>query len=200
MQYAEVDIKELNAAFYNPRKTLTPKDKEFMDIRTSLGKYGFVEPLIVNSVNNRVIGGNQRYVVAKEMGLTQVPVVYVTIEDEQKEKALCIALNKITGRWDNTKLTALLNELFDMGTDIASLGFNESEMTNLLNSVQIETAVTKSKGELEHKLSNVVVAVATYLIKLTQEEYTAALDQLRIEAGYDEKKIPEILKHRLLGD
>ena len=46
---------------------------------------------------------------------------------EREEKALNLALNKISGQWDDSKLEELLSELAQQG-ELALTGFDESEL------------------------------------------------------------------------
>lgn len=86
---------DLKAAEYNPRKALTPDDAEYQKIRRSIEEFGYVDPIIINE-DGTIIGGHQRATVLKDLGYQEVDVVVVAL-DKQREKALNIALNKITG-------------------------------------------------------------------------------------------------------
>ena len=97
---------ELKPAAYNPRKKLKPGDKEYEKIKNSIQEFGFADPLVVNA-DMTVIGGHQRLTVAKELGYTEVPCAVVDV-DKTREKALNIALNKITSVWDEKMLAELL--------------------------------------------------------------------------------------------
>ena len=99
-------LADLKAAEYNPRKALTPDDAEYQKIRRSIEEFGYVDPIIINE-DGTIIGGHQRATVLKDLGYQEVDVVVVAL-DKQREKALNIALNKITGEWDEVKLKALL--------------------------------------------------------------------------------------------
>jgi DNA modification methylase len=66
------------------------------------------------------------------LGYTEVDCVVLDI-DEQKEKALNVALNKISGDWDMPLLTALLQDLNDGGYDATLTGFDVSEMSELFD-------------------------------------------------------------------
>lgn len=100
MQIEKIEIGKLKAAEYNPRKDLKPGDPEFEKLKRSIEEFGYVEPVIVNKrTGYRIVGGHQRYKVLKQLGYTEVDCVIVDL-DEQKEKALNIALNKISGSWD----------------------------------------------------------------------------------------------------
>lgn len=108
MEIRKVPISLLNAAPYNPRKDLQPGDPEYQKIARSIEKYGCVEPIIWNEKTGNVIGGHQRLKVLAATGAVEVDVsvVQLSLEDE---KALNLALNKISGQWDNEKLSAVLH-------------------------------------------------------------------------------------------
>ncbi len=95
-------VKDLKPAEYNPRKKLKPGDKEYEKIKNSIEEFGFADPLVVNS-DMTVIGGHQRLTVSIDLGYTEVPCAVVDV-DKNREKALNIALNKITGAWDENLL------------------------------------------------------------------------------------------------
>lgn len=109
MEIRKVPISLLNAAPYNPRKDLQPGDPEYQKIARSIEKYGCVEPIIWNEKTGNVIGGHQRLKVLVATGAVEVDVsvVQLSLEDE---KALNLALNKISGQWDNEKLSAVLQD------------------------------------------------------------------------------------------
>ena len=88
-----IDINKLIPATYNPRKDLKPDDAEYIKIKNSIVKFGFVSPLVINK-DMTVIGGHQRLKVLKDLGITEVECIVVDL-DKTNEKALNIALNKI---------------------------------------------------------------------------------------------------------
>lgn len=96
MKMQKIGINELKMAEYNPRKNLTEKDPEYQKIKKSILEFGFVSPLVVNK-DMTVIGGHQRLKVLKELGFESVECIIVDL-DKTKEKALNIALNKISRR------------------------------------------------------------------------------------------------------
>ncbi len=122
-----VDINLLNPSAYNPRH----HDKESAEqLKESIRRFGLVDPLIVNSNKNRpniVIGGHFRLEVAKEMGIIQVPVVFVDIPDIEKEKELNLRLNKNTGEFD-FKLLAEFDQKF-----LDSVGFTSEELDEIFD-------------------------------------------------------------------
>ena len=122
-------LSELNPAAYNPRVELKPEDKEYQDIKRSIQTFGYVDPIIINQ-DGTIIGGHQRYNVLLELGYDTAHVVVVNL-DKNAEKALNIALNKITGEWDNEKLYDLLSDLDLNNYDFSVTGFSKSEFEEL---------------------------------------------------------------------
>ena len=128
-----IPVTELKPAAYNPRKKLKPGDKEYEKIKNSIKEFGFADPLVVNS-DMTIIGGHQRLTVAMDLGYTEVPCAVVNI-DKTREKALNIALNKITGAWDEELLADLLKDLEASDFNTALTGFEPPEMEALFNKV-----------------------------------------------------------------
>ena len=135
-------VSVLKPAAYNPRKKLKPGDKEYEKIKNSIEEFGFADPLVVNA-DMTIIGGHQRLTVAMSMGYTEVPCAVVDI-DKTREKALNIALNKITGMWDDNLLADLIKELEDADFDVGKTGFEAPEIETLFNNVHSKTPVYAS--------------------------------------------------------
>lgn len=147
-------INDLNNATYNPRKDLKPSDPEYVQLKNSIEHFGYVEPIIVNKNNMTVVGGHQRLKVLKDLGYNEIDVVYVDL-DETNEKALNVALNKITGNWDPERLEDLLRELsLETDFDVELTGFTTHE---------IDTLLTGSIDDLQKDLDD-------FTRELTEEE------------------------------
>lgn len=132
MDIQKISTDKLIPASYNPRKELKPGDPEYEKLKRSIEEFGYVEPVIWNKRTGVVIGGHQRLRVLKDLGFTEVDCVVLDI-DEQQEKALNVALNKISGEWDIPLLTSLLKDLNDGGYDATITGFDVSEMSSLFD-------------------------------------------------------------------
>lgn len=137
MQIEKRAVADLKAAEYNPRKDLQPGDAEYEKLKRSIQEFGYVEPVIWNKRTGVVVGGHQRLKVMKDLGYTEVDCVVVDL-DEAKEKALNIALNKISGEWDNDLLASLLKDLDGSGYDITLTGFDLAEAQELFGSGSME--------------------------------------------------------------
>ena len=121
---------DLLPAEYNPRKDLKPGDLEYEKLKRSIEQFGYVEPVIWNKATGRVVGGHQRLKVLMDMGITEVDCVVVDMP-EDKEKALNIALNKISGEWDKDKLSLLIADLQGVDFDVSLTGFDPAEIDDL---------------------------------------------------------------------
>ncbi|QGT99518.1 Adenine-specific methyltransferase [Candidatus Syntrophocurvum alkaliphilum] len=133
MKFMKLEIDKLIPASYNPRKKLKPGDSEFEKIKNSITEFGYVEPIIVNK-DLTVIGGHQRISVLKSLGYTEIDCVVIDI-DKTKEKALNIALNKISGEWNRELLGELIMDLQSQDFDIKFTGFEPPEIDELFSNI-----------------------------------------------------------------
>lgn len=116
------------AADYNPRQI---SDAEFEALRKSIRFFGFVEPLVVNRRSNRIVGGHQRLRAAVAEGYATLPVMFVEL-DPPSEMQLNVALNRISGEWDDAKLAEILSTLSEQGADVKLTGFTDDEIAAIL--------------------------------------------------------------------
>ena len=122
-----VNVSELLPAKYNPRKW----NEEAIDqLSESIKRFGLVDPIVVNDAPKRkniVIGGHFRLKVAKDLGYKEIPVVYISIPDLEKEKELNLRLNKNVGDWD-------WNLLAEFGeTALTDIGFSSEQLDDIFN-------------------------------------------------------------------
>ena len=130
MQIEKLKTELLIPADYNPRKDLKPGDPEYEKLKRSIEQFGYVEPVIWNKTTAHVVGGHQRLKVLLDMGITEVECVVIEM-NEKKEKALNIALNKISGDWDKDKLMLLIADLQGADFDVSLTGFEPAELDAL---------------------------------------------------------------------
>ncbi len=114
---------------WNPRRI---SDKELADLRRSMKFFGPVVPIVCNRRSGNVVGGHQRIRAAALEEIKSLPVVWVDL-DEPSEKQLNLALNKITGEWEETELRELFKSLEAAGADLELTGFSTLEMENLFS-------------------------------------------------------------------
>lgn len=142
MEIEKIKITDIVPAEYNPRNI---SSEELTKLKNSISTFGLVDPIIINLKNNKIIGGHQRYEVLinehmlnndffAELNLIRLGDVGwiftetdLKVEDEDHEKALNLALNKISGEWDFEKLGEILDELELNKFDITLTGFDDIE-------------------------------------------------------------------------
>ena len=141
--FENISFEDIIPSDYNPRIL---DDKEYDKLQRSINVFGLVDPIIINLKNNHIIGGHQRYRVMYDEYISD-PSKYndlillrrgdigwvftdtdLTIETDEDEKALNIALNKISGRWDNEKLENLFIDLDSVDFDTTLTGFEDFEI------------------------------------------------------------------------
>ena len=150
MEIKELPLKELKPAAYNPRKKLKKGDKEYEKIKQSLLKFGYVDPIIVNE-DLTVIGGHQRLTVLKDLDYETAKCVIVKLSKED-EKALNIALNKITGQWDEALLADLLLDLQESDFNLDLTGFEPPEIDDILSNVH-DKELSEDEFDVEEELN-----------------------------------------------
>ena len=121
MNIEKLDINILQPAKYNPRQ-ITSKD--YKDLKTSIKKFGLVDPIIINT-DKTVIGGHQRLKICKELNHKEIDCVILDLSKDE-EKELNIRLNKNTGDFDMDILANEfdIQELVDWGFKHIDLGLN----------------------------------------------------------------------------
>ena len=149
MEIKELPLKDLKPAVYNPRKKLKKGDKEYEKIKQSLLKFGYVDPIIVNE-DLTVIGGHQRLTVLKDLDYETAKCVIVDLPKED-EKALNIALNKITGQWDEALLADLLLDLQESDFNLDLTGFEPPEIDDILSNVH-DKELSEDEFDVEEEL------------------------------------------------
>ncbi|ENZ5542441.1 site-specific DNA-methyltransferase [Enterococcus hirae] len=131
MQIELMKLSDLKPADYNPRVNLESGMDEYEKLKQSILEFGFVDPPIFNKRTGNLVGGHQRVAVAKDLGVCEEIEVSIVDLPLEKEKALNVALNKITGRWDADKLAILLQELDTEALDVS--GFSEDEIQDVID-------------------------------------------------------------------
>ena len=111
--------------------------------------------------DNTIIGGHQRVTVLKYLGYEEINVIQIDI-DKTKEKALNIALNKITGSWDYALLGDLLLELDAENYDLEITGFDLNEIEDLMAPIDwanVDDLTEEKLSEIEEILTNFGVSM-----------------------------------------
>jgi hypothetical protein len=114
-------ISKLKPATHNPRKG------DVESIKKSYERFGQRKPIVALRSTGEIIAGNHQYLAAKDLGWTEMAVVFV---DDDKETAIAygVADNRIgqLGEWNVEELVLALDEI---GLDsIDTVGFTEADV------------------------------------------------------------------------
>src|SRR5664279_6221258 len=130
----QVRLDQLRPDPANPRRI---GEEELDALERSLRQFGFVQPVLARREDRTVIGGHQRLVAARRLGLTTVPVTWLDVSVEQA-RLLGLALNKISGSWDEQLLARILADLQAVpDVDLTLSGFGEDEIGDLLRKLEV---------------------------------------------------------------
>lgn len=130
-EYRVVKLEDMHPAEYNPRYDLQPGDLEYEQLRASVMANGFLQPIVWNQRTGNIVGGEQRFKVLSEMGVTEITcaVVDIPLEDEQEAN---INLNESQGRWEDELLQDMLSNMDVDSIDPMAMGFTSDELEHVL--------------------------------------------------------------------
>ncbi len=129
-----VDIERLHPDSANPRRISAA---EIESLTRSIAEFGLIDPIVARREDGMVIGGHQRLVAARKVGLAVVPVVFLDISVE-RGRLLNVALNNISGAFDDELLARMLADLHAVeDLDLTLTGFDDGELDRLLKSLDL---------------------------------------------------------------
>lgn len=213
-----LQISDIAAPPYNPREDIERGSPEYKALRRSIEINGMVEPPVVNLHNMRCIGGNQRLAVLRDMGKSEVLCSVIDQPDEAKEKKLCLALNRIDGRWDTDKLGDLLrdDEVIEYETgfdhdellvyrqleDMADPGADDfdgdGEDLEDQEGEEPEEDQEDQEPDDEPSFSTTLVRIGHLHFKVEVVRYKRLIEAIRDTGVFDEHEIADEIKRRLL--
>lgn len=140
-----IPIYQINAAAYNPRVDLQPGDPEYEKLRRSIESFGYVEPIFWNerTGNNRWSSAVQDTNGPRRYGSSCFRCRF----GRRQERILNLALNKVSGRWDDEALARLLDELQAGGADMELSGFDDDEVRELIGTLPTDMDVDEPVDE-----------------------------------------------------
>lgn len=139
-----------SAAVYLHPDSLTPweqnprnNDEAVGKVAKSIERFGFASPIIARKADGRVIAGHTRLRAALQLGLDEVPVRFMDLDD-QSASALALADNRIgeVATWNDEELRQIMDSLVDAGTDVQGLGWDEDELRSIIDDLLPEQAYT----------------------------------------------------------
>lgn len=103
-------------------------------VAESIKEFGFKVPLVLDR-DGIVAAGHTRLLAAKQLGLTEVPVIVADDLSPEQVKAFRIADNRLAqiAEWDLDLLPVELSELRGMDVDMELLGFGAEELERIVS-------------------------------------------------------------------
>lgn len=210
MRTKTMRLSDIRPAEYNPRIKLTERDYEYKALRESITQFGLVVPLIVNERTGNLVGGHQRLSVLMEQGVEETEVVVIDVDDV-KEKAICIAMNKVSGQWDYGKLADLLEELRDSeDVNILVTGFSDNEIGDLLGELDgfmdpdpadLDTPeIEKTERKDNTRDGGTPCRIGEYEFKIPNEQFENMMADIREKVGFSREQVNKELERRIFYD
>ena len=116
------------------RNVRTHSDAQIAEIAGSIQAFGFSNPILVGGEGD-IIAGHGRLAAARQLGLSEVPVVVLSGLTYLQRRQLMLADNRIAlnAGWDLEMLHLELTDLSVLGADLEVLGFTAEELAKALN-------------------------------------------------------------------
>ncbi len=138
MSPLHIDYRPIESLIPYIRNARTHSAEQIAQIAASIREFGFNNPILVDGARG-VIAGHGRILAARQLEMTELPVIELAHLSDNQKRAFILAENKLTERagWDSELLSLELADLQAAGVDLELTGFDDSEIRSLLD-VQIE--------------------------------------------------------------
>ncbi|MCH8517747.1 MAG: ParB/RepB/Spo0J family partition protein, partial [Cyclobacteriaceae bacterium] len=115
------------------RKLRKAESAHVRQVADAIGTLGFCDPVLVTA-QNRVIDGAVRVEAAKLLGLGAIPCILADHLDQNEQRLLRLALNRLQerGSWDLEELRLEVQELILEDVTIEVAGFSSAEIDQIL--------------------------------------------------------------------
>jgi len=133
---AAIEWVPLSVIALNPQNPRLNDGEPVEAVKASIARFGFRVPIVVNRRTGLIEAGNTRYKAAVELGLSEVPVIWVD-DDEITATAYGIADNKTAefAQWDDSSLASLLQSLQEVG-QLEATGYDAEGLAELLAEIE----------------------------------------------------------------
>lgn len=115
------------------RNARTHSPEQVAQIAASIQEFGFTNPILVDGADG-ILAGHGRLAAAKDMGLSEVPVIVLDHLSPEQRRAYVIADNQLAlnAGWDMQLLQQEVMALNLADFDLSLLGFDDDRIAELL--------------------------------------------------------------------
>ena len=165
----------------------THSPEQVAQIAASIAEFGFVNPILVGS-DSVIVAGHARALAARQLGLTDVPVIILDHLTPTQRRALVIADNRLalSAGWDEEMLHLELAALREEDFDLDLLGFDDDELAALLTAEETIEGLTDEDAAPERPQTPVTIRGDLWVLgehRLLCGDSTKAEDVLRVLGG-----------------
>ena len=170
MEAASVSVDTLNPYEGNPRKSNIELLKE------SLLAHGQYKPIVAQKNTNVILAGNHIWRAVKELGWSNIDVVFVDVDDERAKK-IVLADNRISelGSYDEELLLELLQSV-----DLAGTGYTTLDIDDLLAFIEEQpkpnSVPTRVESEENNRYAERVIRLL--MCQFPNEQYVWVIEKL----------------------
>jgi ParB-like chromosome segregation protein Spo0J len=132
----KIERRKVDELTYDPANARRHDQRNLEAIKGSLARFGQQKPIVVDG-NNVVRAGNGTLEAARQLGWEEIDAVRSDLEGAEMT-AFAIADNRTAelAEWNQEVLAATLQSLDDAEVPVADLGFDSSDMAELLKAVE----------------------------------------------------------------
>jgi hypothetical protein len=177
---------------WNPN-TLTPFERESLKQGLRTDGWLYSHALLIwrtddkGEVRNVIIDGEHRWLVARELGFVEGPMVYLDGITEYEAKKLTIKVDAKRGHFDDELLTKLLKEIqpnHDVATIAIDLGIADATLAKLLSPEPPKQGKGPKTAGLPSGMSDKVVQL--YFAEANHEVFTKLVRELAEKFGTED--------------
>lgn len=146
-------------------------------VKKSIQEFGMIVPMLLTKKDNTIIAGHTRYLACEQLGIEEVPVIYLEHLTPAQQKAFNIADNKTTqfARWNDDILKELFVELKAENFDLETTGFMPTEIDNLMKTWEADVETISNTEETQEAAPGKIV------IKCKQEDESELKDFIELK-------------------
>jgi ParB-like chromosome segregation protein Spo0J len=154
----KTEMREVGALVPFARNSRTHSDEQVAQIAGSIREFGWTNPILIDG-DNGIMAGHGRLLAARKLGMSDVPVIVLDHLTDAQKRALIIADNKLAlnAGWDMDLLSSEIAGLGEDGFDLSLLGFEETELGNLLIAANFAPGTEHDQGRLDQLSPKMVI-------------------------------------------